>query len=223
MATLNLSILGLYNWCVDHDEDGIFNELVLPESVDGEVVCANILAQASPFEILYPDPDVLRDMIGIWSARRIDFWNKIVDTWDKAGDFNQLENFDRSENETIEHSGTDTVGNTQTHDLDGKNNRTANLTEEHKVSAYDSSTYAPKDQNTTTGTDNYYTEDNGTITDQGATVYGHKIGRQARYHGNIGVTSLAQLIDGYNEVADKWDIYAIITQEFIKEFCIMTY
>ena len=223
MATMSLSILGLVNYLQDTGGDSLFKDMEIPEGVDATILQNNILMQASPFEILYPDPDVLRGMIGVWSNARLEFWEKVVDTWSKADDFNQLENFDRSEDETIEHSGTDTVGNTQTHDLDGKNNRTANLTQEHKVSAYDSSSYSPKDQQTTTGTDNYYTEDNGTITDQGATVYGHKIGRQARYHGNIGVTSLAQLIEGYNDVADRWDIYALITQEFIKEFCVMVY
>lgn len=223
MATMSLSILGLYNWTTDHEEDSIFKNMVVPEGVDAAIVQNNILMQAAPFEILYPDPDVLRDMIGIWSHARLEFWSRVEDTWNRSTDFNQLENFDRSENETVTHSGKDESENTETHDLDGKNNRIANLTDEHKVSAFDSATYAPKDHNSTTGTDNYYTEDNGTIKDEGSFTHGHVIGRQWRGHGNIGVTSLAQLIEGYNTVADKWDIYALITQEFIKEFCIMVY
>jgi len=223
MATMSLSILGLYNWCADTGEDSIFSDFVVPESVDTEVLETNILMQAAPFEICYPDPDVLRELIGAWSAARIQYWNRIEDSWQKADEFNQLENFDRTETETIEHSGTDTQGNTQTRNLAGSDNRTPNLTDEHKVSAYDSANYSTKDLDTHTGTDNRSMTDTGTIADSGNFVHGHKIGRQARYHGNIGVTSLAQLLEGYNEAAEKWDLYAIITQEFIKEFCVMVY
>lgn len=255
MATMSLSILGLYNWCAEMDQDSIFSEFVVPESVDTEVLENNILMQAAPFEICYADPDVLRELIGAWSASRLPVWNKIEDLWSKSEEFNPLENFDRTETETIEHSGTDTQGNTQTRNLAGADNRTQNLadnetrnlsdsetrnlTDEHKVSAYDSSNYSAKDLDTHTGsdtfahtgtvgtthtgTDNRSMTDTGTIADQGAFVHGHKIGRQARYHGNVGVTSLARLFQETAELSEKWDLYAIITQEFIQEFCVMVY
>ena len=239
MATLSLSILGLYNWVNDQEEPDLFRDLVIPESMDEDILVNNILMQAAPFEILYPDPDVLRSLIGIWSNSRLEFWERIEDSWLKANEFNQLENFDRSEDETITNSGTDTSSNTQTRNLAGSDNRTVNLQDqdtrnlidEHKVSAYDVSTYSPKDQDThtgtdtvnSTGTDNHATTDTGTVADAGSFIHGHKIEREARFHGNIGVTSLAQLLEGYDAAAEKWDLYAIITQEFIKEFCVMVY
>lgn len=239
MATLSLSILGLYNWVNDQEEPDLFRDLVIPESMDEDILINNILMQAAPFEILYPDPDVLRSLIGVWSNSRLEFWERIEDSWLKSQAFNQLENFDRTEDETIAHSGQDTSGNTQTRNLAGSDNRTVNLqdqdtrnlTDEHKVSAYDVNTYSPKDLDThtgtdtvnSTGTDNHATTDTGTVTDAGSFTHGHKIGRQWRGHGNIGVTSLAQLIEGYNAAAQNWDLYALITQEFIKEFCVMVY
>lgn len=338
MASATLNILALENWVSEHNEDSVFEYFVTPSDMTSDDVDAlkyNILAQAAPFEILYADPDVLRDQIGIWSAASLTKWTKWLDAWERAAEFNPLENFDRIETETTEHSGTDTQGNTQTRNLSGTDNRTANLqdqrtanltdqrtadltnertanlqnqrtanlqdqrtanlsdartlnltdgetknlTDEHKVSAYDVSTYSPKDQdthtgtdttthtgtdtllrtgtdttNTTgtdtnnetgtdtvkqtgtdttkytgtdttahTGTDNRSTSENGTISDQGAFVHGHKIGRQARYHGNIGVTSLAQLLTSYNEAVENWDLIAKITHDFIQEFCIMVY
>lgn len=223
MATMSLSILGLYNWCAEMDQDSIFSEFVVPESVDTEVLENNILMKAAPFEICYPDPDVLRELIGAWSASRLPVWNKIENLWTRSEEFNPLENFDRTETETIEHSGTDTNGNTQTRNLAGSDNRTPNLTDEHRVSAYDSADYSAKDRDTHTGTDNRSMTDTGTIADQGAFVHGHKIGRQARYHGNIGVTSLARLFEETADLSEKWNLYAIITQEFIQEFCVMVY
>lgn len=287
MATMTLTLTGLYDWVQSHDEPDLFRDLTVPDSLDATVLKNNILMQAAPFEVAYPDPDVLRIMIGIWSQRNQDKWNRWAEAWEAAAEFNPLENFDRTETENIAHSGTDVTGNTQTRNLAGSDNRTVNLTDErtadleqtetrnltdqetrnltdtetrnltdeHKVSAFDSSAYAPKDQDTHTGTDtqqhtgtvtntgtgtdtvattgtdttdhtgtdNRATTDTGTVQDSGATTYGHNIARNARYHGNIGVTSLAQLLSSYDEAVETWDLYAVITQDFIKEFCLLVY
>lgn len=270
MASSTLSILGLYRWAEKHDID-LFSELTLPEGMEKDVLINNILMQASPFEILYPDPEVLQDAIGIWSEASQDKWTRWLDAWLKAAEFNPLENFDRTEEEQIQHSGTDASASEQTRNLAGTDNRTQNLTdaetrnlsdtetrnlsdtenrshsEELKVSAYDSSAYQPKEQRTGsdslnashtgtdtnthtgtdnithTGTDNRQMSDTGTVADEGTFTHGHKVTRSARYHGNIGVTSLAQLLTSYDAAAEDWDLYAKITQDFIKEFCVMVF
>ena len=335
MATLTLSILGLYNYVNARGESDLFEYLNVPDTVEKDVVVNNILMQAAPFEMLYTDADVLRDMIGIWSDAHVDIWARWSEAWELASEFNPLENFDRSESETFQHSGQDMQTNTQTRNLSGSDTRTANLTDqetrdttdtrtlntedkrtadltttetrnlsdqrtdnltdaetrnltdtetrnlvdEHKVSAYDASTYSPKDYDTHTGTDTqqhtgtdstthtgtsttlgtgtdtvtqtgtdttthkgtdtttgtgtdtmthtgtdtHNTTDTGTVQDAGSTIHGHKIERTARYHGNIGVTSLSQLLTSYDEAVEKWDLVAKITQDFISEFCIMVY
>lgn len=302
MATMSLSILGLYNYCLDHNDD-LFESLTVPEEVDKDVLVNNIIMQAAPFETLYPDPDVMKSFIGIWSEANAEKWQKIADLWVEAQEFNPLENFDRTEEETIQNSGKDQDDNTQTRNLSGSDNRTVNLqdqrtanltnertadltdqrtanltdqetrnlsdgetrnlTDEHKVSAYDSSSYSAKDQDTHTGTvtktgtgtdtmqhtgtdttketgtdtvkqtgtdttghtgtDNRAMTDTGTVKDERETTYGKKVTRNARYHGNIGVTSLSQLLVSYAEASEDWDLYAIITQDFIKTFCVMVY
>ena len=287
MATLNMSIIGLYDWCVSRGEPDLFQSLTVPDSIEKTVLVNNILMQAAPFEVLISDPDILRQMIGIWSAAHLDMWERWAEAWERAAEFNPLENFDRYEEDHEAHSGTDQQNNTQTRNLAGTDNRTVNLTDEetrdltnqrtdnltdqetrnltdtetknltreHKVSAFDSSAYSPKDQDTDTGTDtqthtgtdtqthtgtvtdtgtgtdtidhtgtdNRATSDTGTVQDQGSTIHGHKIDRTAHYHGNIGVTSLAQLLESYDAAVEKWDLVAKITQDFIKEFCIMVY
>ena len=287
MASATMNVLTLYNWTNDHDEPDLFRDFVVPEEIDKDVVVDAILLKAAPFEILYPDPDVLRNNIGVWSHSRIAIWNRWADSWTKAEEFNQLENFDRTEEEMIANSGTDENENLQTRNLSGSDNRTlnlqnqrtanlqdqrtlnlqdqrtANLTEaetrnlvdEHKVSAYDVSTYSPKDQDThtgtdtktttgtdtmaktgtdtekttgtdtvaQTGTDNLARTDTGTVRDAGSVTYGKETTRNWRGHGNIGVTSLAQLLDSYNTAAEEWDVIDRITKEFVGEFCLMVY
>ena len=302
MASATLTILGLYNWLQSKNVD-LFSELVLPADVDENVLVNNILMQSAPFESVYSDADVLRELIGVWSDAHVEMWEKWAEAWSQALEFNPMENFDRTEHEEIKNSGKDTVDNTETRNLAGSDQRTANLqtqetrnltdertanltdadtknlqtqktlnltdaetknlSDEHKVSAYDSSTYAQKDLDTHTGTDNFThtgtdtvnetgtdtivhsgtdtmrgtgtdtvnetgtdthsTTDTGTVRNAGETNFGKNVTRDARYHGNIGVTSLSSLLNDWLDVSEKWDIYAKITQDFIREFCVMVY
>ena len=334
MASAKLTTLAFYKWKIEHDDD-LFSELVLPDEVDRTVLINHILLESTPFECLYTDPDIYQFIIGVWSRANLEKWQKWVDAWEASSEFNPLENFDRSEHEVIQNSGTDENENTQTRNLAGSDNRTANLSNaetkdltdlntkdltqldtkdltdlntknlgqletrnltqqdtrnlsdnetknlstERKVSAYDSNTYSPKELETntgtdnithtgtdtitntgtvntnntgtdtvehtgtdtvkttgtdttkqtgtdtvlTTGTDNHATTDTGTVTDEGSFTHGHKIERDARFHGNIGVTSMATLLSEWSDVVDKWDIYSVITHMFINEFCILVY
>ena len=113
--------------------------------------------------------------------------------------------------DTITHTGTDTIKTT------GTDTTLTTGTDNHATS--DTGTV----NTATTGTDNHATTDAGTITDEGETTHGHRIERDAHYHGNIGVTSLSQLLKEYNETAETWDIVALITQQFLEEFCILVY
>ena len=239
MASANLNIIGLYNWCADRGEEDLFSGLTVPETIDLEALEAKILLEAAPFEILYPDPGELRQNIGIWSAASQLKWARWANAWEQSKAFNPLENFDRQEDEEIQHSGTDTSEGTETRALTGSNNRTLNLSDsetrnfvdERKVSAYDSSTYSPKEQETHTGsgsqghtgTDNVASSEGGTVGNEGSFTYGHKEKRTARFHGNIGVTSLAQLLTSYNAAVEQWDLITKIAHDFINEFCVMVY
>lgn len=306
MASAKITTTAFYRHMINDDDD-LFSGLTPPEGLDKDVLVNNILMASAPFEVVYSDPYVMRDMIGVWSDAHQVMWSKWAMTWDQASEFNPLENKDYVEHEEIKNSGTDINGNTQTRNLTGSDNRTANLNEletrnlagsdnrtanlsnaETKdltqldtknlteaetrnlvdtttVSAYDSSAWSnkQKDDHTgtrsvgttgtdtikntgtdttlltgtdnhattdtgtvnraTTGTDNHATTDAGTITDSGAITHGHRIDRDAHYHGNIGITSLSTLLREFSQTAEEWDTYALITQQFLQEFCILVY
>lgn len=238
MASAKITTLAFYRWMVDHDDD-LFSLLSVPDGMDKDVLINNILMQSAPFEVVYSDPYIMQGLIGRWSDAHADMWARWAEAWEQALEFNPMENFDRTEHEEIKNSGTDQNSNTQTRNLAGTDNRTANLSDnetknlvdEHTVSAYDSSTYSPKDRDTHTGTDNIShtgtdnrsMSDTGTVSDAGSFVHGHRIDRDARYHGNIGVTSLSSLLKEWQTVGEEWDLYAVITNQFLNEFCILVY
>ena len=74
-----------------------------------------------------------------------------------------------------------------------------------------------------TGTDNMAHTDTGTVRDAGSVTYGKETARNWRGHGNIGITSLSDLISSYGKAAEEWDVIDRIVKEFVGEFCLMVY
>ena len=112
MATM--SPLGLYRW-----DETIFDLMQIPEALDKPTLIDNLLAETAELEVLYPNPVVLKNLVGVWSAKQIDIWNRLYAT--TQYEYNPIENYNRYETgsdggtgSTI-HSGTDTTADTTTY------------------------------------------------------------------------------------------------------------
>lgn len=120
----NLSPLGLYEW-----DNTLFDLFRIPEALDKEVLVMNLLAQTAELEILYPNPVVLKNLIGVWSRKNLPVWEKLYAT--TVLDYNPIENYNRYEEGTedgtgtTKHGGTDTTTDTERHS--GTDKRTQNL------------------------------------------------------------------------------------------------
>lgn len=110
----NLSPLGLFNW-----DNTIFDLMQIPEALDREVLINNLLAQTAELEVLYPNPVVFKNLLGVWSQKNLDVWNRLYAT--TQYEYNPIENYNRYEDGTeggsgtTTHSGTDTTTETNTH------------------------------------------------------------------------------------------------------------
>ena len=120
--TANLSTLGLYNW-----DNTIFDLMQIPTGLNRETLVMNILAETSELEVLYPNPVVFKNLVGLWSRKEIDVWNKLYET--TQYEYNPIENYNRYETSTEEregtttHSGTDTTTDTTTDSATGSGTR----------------------------------------------------------------------------------------------------
>ncbi len=123
MATI--SPLGLYNW-----DNTVFDLMQIPEALDKDTLVDNLLAETAELEVLYPNPIVFKNLIGVWSAKQIDIWNRLYDT--TQYEYNPIENYNRYETGSdsgtgrTTHSGTDTTTETTTHG--GTDGRTEAIT-----------------------------------------------------------------------------------------------
>lgn len=170
-----------------------------------------------------------------WKALYNTMLYKYNPIWNVDGFEKETRDLDGKNNRTAGLTTTDTrtyTNLTDEHSLtDLKNVRTGSV--QHDVTGYDSNTYSPdtkdtyndvtdtgngteknvrngedKNVQTVQGTDNYYTEDNGTITKERS--------------GNIGVTMTQDMIRKQREIVE-FNLYDYIAQSFKHSFCVMVY
>ena len=142
-----LSFIGLANW----DED-LFEQMCWPDPFDGDdpildkqAFLFELLAETAELSVIYPNPDIMKGMIGFWSKTRCPVWNLLWAT--TQYEYNPIENYNRIEDgtDTDVHTGTDTDSKTISH--------TGQNTESH--TGQNTETHSGQDTETHTGTDSY--------------------------------------------------------------------
>lgn len=199
MLRSKLSVLGIYNYRPD-----IFDKFKVPNGVEMDILEPELLSEVAELESLYTDPDVLKDLIGAWSRRRMYAWQKLYDT--TKLDYNPIWNKDANYEET------------ETRDLDTKTQQKSDLSSTGEATRYsygfNSDQPQPAEKSDSKG------KDTGTVNGTGSED--ETIKRTRREYGNIGVTSTQQLIEAEREVAD-FDIYHYIITDFKQRFCLLVY
>jgi hypothetical protein len=242
-----ITIIGLYNY-----DNSIFDTLQLPEDVSKETLTNNIMMTCGDMETFIPDPAIMKNAIGYWSAAHLDVWQHLVETtqydynpiWNKDGTITETEtrNLAGTDNNTETRNLAGSDSNTETRNLAGSDNstetrnlagnETRNLagstdkTVTTKTNAYNGGGMTDRDQTIedadTTDTGTIGTTDTGTIGNQRTTSDTGTISKSRTEQGNIGITSTQQLIKEEREIAE-FNIYEYITQSFKERFCIMVY
>lgn len=134
----NISPLGLYEW-----DDTLFDLMQIPEELDKTILVNNLLAETAELEVLYPNPVVLKNLIGVWSYKQLDIWNRLYAT--TQYEYDPIENYNRME--TGSDSGTDNT----THS--GADGRTETIRDGGTQGETSSSTVSDSGTDTATGTD----------------------------------------------------------------------
>ena len=230
-----MSILGMYNY-----DPNIFEMLHLPDSVQQQTIIDLIISEAAELEILYPNPDILRVIIGAWSNGRQNAWARIAAALD--AEYNPIENTDRYEDHLEDYTRDLKESDNYTRDLKENDNYTRNLTDSGNNNS------SGNTQNSRTGynsgdlqvTDSSSSEDHSDDTrsytggddrNKGYTGGDNRnkgfTGGDTRHtvihtHGNIGVTTNQQMLEAELDLRQT-DIYSIIVNEFIDKFCIGVY
>lgn len=131
-----MSVMGLYNW-----DNTLFDLMSIPEALDKDTLVDNLLIELAELEVIYPNPVVMKNLIGVWSAKQLDIWERLYAT--TQYEYNPIENYDRQE------SGTDSGTDTETHS--GTDSRTESITDGGTEGV--TTSLAKTGQDSVTGTD----------------------------------------------------------------------
>lgn len=232
MSAAKMTLLGLQTVLNKLDDD-LFSEVELPEGIDLDTLKSNILLKGADFEVLYADPFFMKDVFSLVAKK----WYRTFEKWAGALaiEYAPLENYDRQEDYTdvtdknISTSASRDSGNTRTFNNTDTNTPHTTVTEETKVSAFDSSTYQPSQEVTTTpsGTGDVFAH-TGTIGDvydedsSGTEEEDNTFTHSGRIHGNVGVTTSQQMLEAELKIAE-WNLYEHITDVFLSETVIPIY
>lgn len=215
MRSDTLSILGLYNY-----DNTIFDLLTIPEGLDKTTLIKSICAELADMELLYPNPEVMKDLIGVWSVGCQYEWAKLLESM--SFEYNPIDNYDRTETRTLTSQGTGSGTDGGSDSLSTSKQHTGQEQDTGKVTAFNSGNLADKNQSTGTSS--------ATDTETASTQYGKtkqetfskSDSETIRAHGNIGVTTTMQMIREQRDIV-KFNLYDIITEEFKLRFCILVY
>ena len=201
MSSAKLTLIGFYQWYNAINED-FFKNLSVPEPLDRNTLIAHILQKGGEFETLYSDPDMLMNMMSVWSTS----WKHTIEKWVETmtTEYKPLENYDRYEDWSDSGKGHATDSSSGSSNANGYDN----------VSAYNSSVMQPDTSNSANSTTSANSTSDST-TDSAHT--GH-------IHGNIGVTTNAQMGVGEMEFRLMWgNLYDHVADLFLHDFVIPLY
>ena len=239
-----ISFLGLTNWDPD-----LFEDICWPDPFDGDdpvldkqAFLFELVARTAELEVIYPNPAIMKAMIGFWSKTKCPVWNELWAT--TTYEYNPIENYNRIEDGTDKdihtgqntetHSGTDSYGDTLT--KQGTDTNTTTPLNEKYVAAYDSAAAGDADGLVKTERDEGETV-NATVygttdTTNGSTTHGHKVttgygdtitkDHDLNVHGNIGTVTTQKMILEQREIV-TFNFYDVMIRDFMERFCILVY
>lgn len=186
-----ISLLGLYTW-----DNTIFENFMIPSSIDKNVLVNNLLMECAELEVLYADSDFMKNAIEQWSKKEIDNWNRIEELFK----YNEspLNDIDITETTTHDYvkneSGSDKTISQSINQVNGWND---GLVDRNKID--DSNERTPNLTNTDKGT-------------QTKTIKG----LSSKYlKQDVMIKEL--------QFRKLYDIYDVIIDEFKSRFCLLIY
>lgn len=193
------------------DPDLMDDAVLIPEAVtalDAAALKLAIVRRCGDVEPYYQDHDDFVTFSRLWFNTHDFLFNHAVEIWEAT--YNPIENYDRSETETITDSRSGSDSNTDTHS--GTDSVTTGSTSETGIAGFNSLDYADANEITESGSET--TIHGHTITTAGSNSEEGERERSARIHGNIGVTTAQQMLEAEMELARHFWIYDYIANAY---------
>lgn len=187
-----ISLMSMYMY-----DNSLFDSCQWPDGAVKDVIISEILATTAELEVIYPDADVMKYMLQIYTQSRLNAWQRTYDAL--VAQYNPIWNKDGTIEETTRTDNT------------GRSSSSTNAQSDGYVTAYndDAPKQSTRDTAVNTGSFNSSAEGNQTMT--------------RREYGNIGVTKSSELVRDEVILRASYDITHIIAADIKRRFCLMVY
>lgn len=196
MLQPRMTLYGMYQY-----DPTLFDGVTLPEGMDKTLMVNQIIRQSGDLFPYYQVPPQVKLAITEWFTRRKDNFDKLWQGF--TAEYNPIENYDRHE------ESTETPNITHTLENSGEDSST----NEAEVQGYNATDYVP----------NSRTKSGGKSSTKGKDIESGTREYISRVHGNIGVTTSAQMLEGELALRKGFDIYVLIAEEFETDNLIQVY
>ncbi len=209
MAGIYLSLLGLYSW-----DPEILDGMTVPSGINRDALKTKLLAETAELELLYQDPDLMKELIRTWAITMQQPWERMMLAF--STEYNPLHNYDRTEEWTDETERTGQEAETRT----GQTAGTTGSTRTSKVGGWaPGSGIVDRDQETISGTSAASSNDSA---NRSRNENENNV-RRGRAYGNIGVTTSMQMLIEEVEGRNRLNMYDLIVEDFKSRFCLLVY
>lgn len=194
-----MTLNGLYDYGQLRNDD-LFEDMILPDHLDKEVVLNSILIECGELPVMWADYPFLKNQIRVWFKRKKPIFDKMVELLEM--EFNPLYNYDRFE----EYEDSETEKGLASSSGSGS------ATNTNAATSYDSETFKNTDKQSSQSSNSA----------QSSSDNKRDFTHSAHLFGNIGITTSVDMLTQ----AAEWystDIPKIIAEEFKCDFCIGLY
>lgn len=223
-----LTLIGMHNY----SNGAIWDNVLLPEGIDKELLINEILKSNGEFCLIYPDMDFLKMQIELFFRKWYSNFNKWITVLNS--EYEPLFNVDvktsfeeHGENEdNSEKNGLN--NNSRNTSASGSSNGSSNNTTERSKAAYDASTYQPTEREVSSGITSLNSSETGSETGSATSSESmtanseHTITTEEYKRGNQGVTMSQEMLLAELNVR-RFNLYDQIADIFASEFCITLY
>lgn len=220
MMGATLSFLGLYR-----ADDQLFSMLQVPAGVNKDLLIDNLLLDSAELEVIYPDPEFMKNALGIYSGRQLKVWENLAKTFDL--EYNPIWNMDgtitEKETRDLQHAdhGTETRSGSSTESASSIGSGT--LTTDR--AGFNSSAYGHDEQQKSSstasssmnGSESESRNDDRSGSDTGTILH------ETRKTGNQGITTTQQMLREELDIRPKLNIYHYIIEDLKSRFCLLVY
>lgn len=222
---MGLSGLTLYGmeqgWEVMHPDSTLWDDVVLPEGVDRQLVADRCLNKAGEFSVMHSDPEFFHwQMLNFFKSHQITFekWWEVMQV-----EYDPIENYNRYEHWVDDETHDESYENSDSSSSTSSTDTSSSGTDTTTKASFNSSSYEPYEKIQSSSSSDVDGSISSSGTGEGESSGNSRNVHDGRIHGNIGVTTSQQMIQSSLDLYTNFEWYERVADLFTDEFCIKVY